>query len=127
MFFGNANHDLKLFLFGARPANASLVPGEVVPDGLLRALKALSDPTRLRIMHYLANETLSPADLARRLRLRAPTVTHHLKTLRLAGLVRVTMGKEKDARQYAARLEAVTAACDALEDFLLRGAAPEDE
>ena len=89
--------------------------------------KALADPTRLRIMHYLANETLSPADLARRLRLRAPTVTHHLKTLRLAGLVRVTMGKEKDARQYAARLEAVTAACDALQDFLLRGAAPEDE
>jgi len=122
MFFGAANDDLKLFLFGARPADASLVPGEVVPDALLRVLKALSDPTRLRIMHYLANEMLSPADLARRLRLRAPTVTHHLKTLRLAGLVRVMLGEGKEAKQYAARLEAVAAACDSLKSFLMRGA-----
>ncbi|MGD8623990.1 MAG: metalloregulator ArsR/SmtB family transcription factor [Anaerolineae bacterium] len=127
MFFGNAREDLKLFLFGARPADASLVPGEVVPDGLLRVLKALSDPTRLRIMHYLANDTLAPAELARRLRLRPPTVTHHLKKLRLAGLVRVTVGEEKDSRQYAARLEAVTAAYHSLQDFLHRGAAPEDQ
>ena len=39
----------KLFLFGARPDDVSLVPGEFVPDALHQALKALSEPTRLRI------------------------------------------------------------------------------
>jgi len=41
-----------IFLFGVRPANMSVIPGELVPDGLLRALKALADPTRLKIISY---------------------------------------------------------------------------
>jgi DNA-binding transcriptional ArsR family regulator len=110
--------DTKIFLFGARPPDASLVPGELVPDALLRALKAMSDPTRLRILHYLARESLTPAQLSRRLRLRAPTVTHHLKALRLAGLVQLTLGEGKEARRYAARSEAIATTCNALQDFL---------
>jgi hypothetical protein len=35
-----------LLLFGGRPAETGLVPGELVPDAMLRALKALADPTR---------------------------------------------------------------------------------
>lgn len=86
---------------------------------MLRALKALSDPTRLRIMHYLTEEPLSPAELARRLRLRPPTVTHHLRALRLAGLVNVTLGGGgKEKKSYAARSEAVKMTCKALETFL---------
>lgn len=121
VLFGETSDGHKLFLFGARPTDASLVPGELVPDSLLNVLKALSDPTRLRILHYLNNESLSPADLSRRLRLRAPTVTHHLKTLRLAGLVQVTLGESKDQKNYAIRQGAVTAACDALKSFLQKG------
>jgi DNA-binding transcriptional ArsR family regulator len=121
IFFGMASPETKIFLFGARPPDVSLVPGEVVPDALLRVLKALSDATRLRIMHYLTNESLTPAELARRLRLRAPTVTHHLKTLRLAGLVQVTVGESKETKHYAARTEAVTAACESLKAFLVKG------
>ena len=34
--------------------------------------------------------------VARHLRLRAPTVTHHLKSLRAAGLVQMTMGEHDD-------------------------------
>jgi DNA-binding transcriptional ArsR family regulator len=129
MYFGMVEPDLEIRLFGARPEDASLVPGEVVPDALLRALKALSDPTRLRIMHYLTAEPQTPADLARRLRLRAPTVTHHLKTLRLAGLVQLTFGEHKEDRRYAARIEAVVAVCDSLKKFLSGGDTehPEDE
>jgi DNA-binding transcriptional ArsR family regulator len=110
--------DTKLFLFGARPPEASLVPGEVVPDALLRALKAMSDPTRLRILHYLTQESLTPAQLSRRLRLRAPTVTHHLKALRLAGLVQLTLGEGKEIRRYATRTEAIATTCAALQNFL---------
>jgi DNA-binding transcriptional ArsR family regulator len=108
-------------LFGARPADASLVPGEAIPESLLRVLKALSDPTRLRILHDLSQESLTPAELTRRLRLRAPTVTHHLKVLRLAGLVQMTLSEGKRTKRYAARSEAVAAFCASLQTFLMKG------
>lgn len=121
MIFDRVSVDREVWVFGAKPVDASLVPGEVVPDALLRTLKALSDPTRLRILRYLADEPLTPAELSRRLRLRAPTMTHHLRTLRVAGLVRLTVeqgvGREKEP--YAARLEAVESACAALKAFLI--------
>jgi DNA-binding transcriptional ArsR family regulator len=106
-----------LFLFGARPPDASLVPGEVVPDALFLALKALADPTRLRILRYLTAEPLTPVQLSRRLRLRAPTVVHHLRALRLAGLVHITLESGKKIH-YTARQEAVTTMVTALQNFL---------
>lgn len=118
VFMGMAGKERLVWLFGARPADASLVPGEVIPESLLRVLKAISDPTRLRILRDLSQETLTPSEIARRLRLRAPTVAHHLKILRLAGLVQLTLGGEKTPRCYAARQEAVSAACDSLKSFL---------
>ena len=114
----------ELFLFGARPADVSLVPGDTVPDALVRALKALGEPTRLRILRYLAVEPLTPTQLARRLRLRAPTVVHHLHALRMARLVHLTLEKG-DKRRYAARPEAVKATCAALEAFLAGGKTPD--
>jgi len=127
MFFGSVGKNHNVWVFGARPADQSLVPGETVPDALLRALKALSDPTRLKILHYLSQEPLSPATLSRKLRLRAPTVTHHLQTLRLAGLVQVTIGHGKEKKSFAARTEVVKATCKALETFLLEGMSAESE
>jgi DNA-binding transcriptional ArsR family regulator len=115
--FEQIDNGKELFLFGARPADVSLVPGELVPDGMLRTIKTLGDPTRLRILRYLAQENITPAELARRLRLRAPTVTHHLNSLRLAGLVYLTLG-EKGQRRYEARPEAVDEAFALLRAFL---------
>ncbi len=109
----------EIWIFGARPANESLVPGEAVSDAMVRALKAMSDPTRLRILQYLAEGSISPAELAKRLRLRTPTVLHHLQILRLAGLVQITMTEGKD-KTYAARPEAVSATFSSLKDFLDR-------
>ncbi len=106
-----------MILFGARPADAALIPGEVIPEGSLRVLKALADPTRLKILRYLRDERLTPAQLARRLRLRAPTVIHHLKTLRLAGLVRVALDSDGN-KLYAARLEAFDNTFANLGEFL---------
>jgi len=121
MIFGYIGEGRGVWLFGARPANQSLIPGEMVPDALLRALKALSDPTRLKILHYLSQESLSPAVLSRKLRLRAPTVTHHLQNLRLAGLIQVTLGEGKEKKSFATRTETVKATCAALEAFLAEG------
>jgi DNA-binding transcriptional ArsR family regulator len=103
-------------LFGARPAEVALVPGEVVPDAMLRALKALSDPTRLLILRYLSDKPQTPSQLAKQLRLRAPTVIHHLNALRLAGLLYVSMepGEEKC---YTVRETAVQDTFDSLRKF----------
>lgn len=119
--FGQAGLDRNIMLFGARSPDASLVPGEVVPETLLRTLKALSDPTRLRILRFLAEESLTPAELSRRLRLRPQTVIHHLQILRLAGLVQVTVGdgKGRAGEPHAARFEAMSTALASLHDFLL--------
>jgi len=116
ILFEKIDRDTMLILFGTRPANMSVIPGEVVPDGLVRALKALADPTRLKILNYLSKEELAPSELARRLKLRAPTVTHHMSELRLAGLVNVTIkGQDK---KFTARSEAIDAIHKSLKDFL---------
>lgn len=109
--------DKALFVFGGRPGNASLVPGELVPHDLHQALKALADPTRLRILHYLSEEPLTPSKLAKLLRLRAPTVVHHLHVLRLARLVHLTVGTE-GKRRYTIRPGATQATFSNLETFL---------
>ena len=106
-----------LIVFGARPQVESVAPGAETPDALVNALKSLADPTRLRILRYLAGQPLSPTALALRLRLRPPTVIHHLQALRLAGLVTVIVS-EAGERRYAARLEALTGITSALQDFL---------
>jgi len=106
-----------LLVFGGRPAEAGLVPGEVVPDAMLRSLKALADPTRLKILHYLTEKPHTPAQLSRQLRLRAPTVIHHLNALRLAGLVYLTLESEGE-RHYAIRTEMVGITCANLQEFL---------
>jgi len=115
-------------LFGARPAEASIVPGETVPDALLHALKALSDRTRLKILRLLAKKPITAAQMARELRLRAPTVSHHLQALRVAGLIQITV-PSADGRgtpRYALRPNALADVFETLNEYLLRGV-EEDE
>ena len=118
----------RLWTFGARSASDSLVPGEPVPDALRIALKALADPTRLRILRYLHQQPLTMAELTKRLRLRMPTVIHHLSALRLAGLVSIHVetiasihaeNKSKGHRQkYGVRTEGLDAILFALKGFI---------
>jgi len=110
-----------ILVFGARSANASLVPGETVPDALLQALKALADPTRLKILRLIHEKPLGAAELARHLRLRTPTVAHHLQALRVAGLLQVLLPKagSKEKAHYALRLDALENTRTQLRDYLL--------
>ena len=116
IFFDKFDRDTLFLTFGVRPMDMSLIPGESLPDGLVRALKALADPTRLKILYYLSHEDLSPSELARRLHLRAPTVTHHLNEMRLASLVNVVISGQE--RKYTARRETLQATFTSLQDFL---------
>lgn len=109
--------DSALVLFGARSPEESLVPGETVPEDMLLRMKAMTDPTRLRILRYLLQQQMTPAELARRLRLRAPTVTHHLHTLKKAGMVNF-IKKGKNEHLYFAKMETIKETYLTLIDFL---------
>ena len=111
-----------LFVFGARAATDSIVPGETVPDGLIRALKALSDPTRLRILRLVADRSMGAAEMARRLRLRTPTVLHHLHALRLSGLIQIRMPEAhtKEKACFSLRSQEVREVMKSLDKFLHR-------
>jgi len=117
VFYSRVAPERWLLVFGCRPPQQSLLPGEDLPETLLNRLKALADPTRLHILRYLAQGPQTPTQLARRLRLRAPTVVHHLQALRVAGLVQITITREGE-RLYALRPEAIRQAHADLVAFL---------
>lgn len=107
--------DTLLLVFGARPENMPLIPGDIVPDSLLRGLKALSDPTRLRILRDIAQTPQTASQLSRSLRLRPPTVAHHLRELRLASVVQIIVDP-KGERRYGTRFEGF----ETIQDLLIR-------
>lgn len=117
VFYSALPGERLLILFGARPASHDLTPGETLPQDLVDRMKAIADPTRMRILRYLSFGPLTPSELARRLRLRPPTVIHHLNALRLAGLVEITLHADGE-RGYALRREALNDVLSLLVEFL---------
>ena len=118
MFLDNQHALPHIIVFGKRPSGTSLVPGEQVPEELLNGLKAMADPTRLRILKFLIQESWTPSELAKALRLRPPTVIHHLNILRLAGFVLVTISANAE-RRYAARTDGILDTARHIHSFLL--------
>ncbi len=61
-------------------------------DRLLLALKALADGTRLRIFELIAAQDapVCACDIVDRFDVSQPTIAHHLRTLREAGLITTT-------------------------------------
>lgn len=51
------------------------------------AFKALADPTRRRILELLRSADLTAGELADRFDMTKPSISHHLNTLKAAGLV----------------------------------------
>lgn len=117
VFLEKMSPDALMVVFGARPDTMAIIPGDIVPDALIRSLKALSDSTRLRILRYLAQAPRTAAELSRALRLRPPTVLHHLNQLRMAGMVQILLSKEGE-RQYSPRYDGFENTIDLLKLFV---------
>jgi DNA-binding transcriptional ArsR family regulator len=66
---------------------ASPLPQSPIPQDPEAVFRALGDATRYAIARLIAREKLTGAELARRLGVSGPTLTHHLKELRRARLV----------------------------------------
>jgi DNA-binding transcriptional ArsR family regulator len=87
------------YLFGGRDwrmfayplAETALGPeADAVPAASVRLFKALGDESRLRILRLLATGDLYLTEIAERMDLSKPTISHHLAQLRAAGLVTMT-------------------------------------
>lgn len=119
VFFTELEPGAFVFVFGARPENVPIIPGGPVPDDLVLNLKALANSTRLRILKMLIEEPATVTELSRKLRLRPPTLVHHLRALRLAGLVQITVDTGYE-RVYAFRAEGLFEVQQALARYLDR-------
>jgi ArsR family transcriptional regulator len=73
----------------AAVAPLRLAPARALP--LAEILKALADPTRLGLLDLLARQAapVCVCDLTPQFTQRQPTISHHLRLLREAGLIRL--------------------------------------
>ena len=69
-------------------SNPNPVSNETL-ESMVRHFKALADESRLKLLGLLAGGERSVEELAALLRLKGPTVSHHLSKLREVGLVRM--------------------------------------
>ncbi len=84
-------------------------------DRLVAGFKALGDPTRFAIFRLIAaqSEPICVCDVTDRFDLSQPTISHHLKALREAGLV--TVSRRGVWAYYAAEPNGVARLRDALD------------
>ena len=79
----------------------------------MRALQALSDPTRQRIVEMLAAGALSSGEIAGRFKQSPAAISQHLKTLKEARLVSVRTDRQR--RIYSLDPEGVAEVADWVE------------
>jgi ArsR family transcriptional regulator, arsenate/arsenite/antimonite-responsive transcriptional repressor len=79
-------------------------------------LTALADPMRQDLVQLLARAELNVGDIADRVTLSRPTVSHHLNILRRAGLLRVR--KQGREMYYRLNKEPIVATLQGLLDSL---------
>jgi DNA-binding transcriptional ArsR family regulator len=71
-------------------SEAAIGDAGALPTATVRLFKALGDESRLRILRLLSDGDLYLTEIAERMSLSKPTVSHHMVQLRAAGLVSVT-------------------------------------
>ncbi|AIQ13168.1 ArsR/SmtB family transcription factor [Paenibacillus durus] len=87
------------------------------PTLLLRMTKALSDPVRLRLLRYLANEPKSLWEMQSDLGQSGDILMHHLMMLRVAGLLRLHLREEQNER-FSIRLDGASELQMFLESYI---------
>ena len=109
-------------VWGAHPPGYKLVPGELVPSEAMLVLKAMNDPTRLRLLRLITGEPRSLISLSQEVQLSLPTVSHHIRELRAAGLIRLEVAGKGRENRYTVRWQSARAAFSELERFVMRQA-----
>jgi DNA-binding transcriptional ArsR family regulator len=92
------------------------VDPDAVPAASVRLFKALGDESRMRILRLLSSGDLYLTEIAERMSLSKPTVSHHLAQLRAAGLVTITQAGS--LTYYTLRRDRLTEAREELVAYL---------
>lgn len=87
-------------------------------DKLVTYHRALADPTRIRLLLLLKTKERSGQELAAELSVSAPTITHHIKILREATLIKER--REKNTIFFSLNTKVVQQKNQAIQDLLLR-------
>ena len=112
------DRDTRIFVYPVADEHMTTDPDAPSP-WILKTYKALSDEKRIRVLRRLAAGPASFQELVEHLEAAKSTVHHHLRVLRSARLVRVTLGADKE---YSLRRGVVGEAAKALEEFVEAGA-----
>ena len=105
---------LRIFMYPVSAESLSADPDAPSP-WMVSFYKALADEKRLRILSLLAAGPASLPEVAERIGLAKSTVIHHMRALRTAGLVLITVGDEKE---YSLRPQAIPEAGRLLQAYL---------
>jgi len=106
-----------LIVFGAPSDSLERFDAVRIDPDLLKAVKALGDPRRLKLLRLLAQGPLTSTKLQSVVGLSAATVHHHLHQLRASGLVR--QERTKGGMQYTIRRDSATELLAALTRLIL--------
>lgn len=109
---------LRIFAYSVADEHLLADP-DAPPSYLVDLYKALGDERRLRMLSILSEGDAGLMDIAERVDLAKSTTHHHLRILRSAGLVRVTVGETKS---YSLRREGVPEAARLLDAYLTTAA-----
>jgi ArsR family transcriptional regulator len=107
-----------------RPADCCGVPTDPLPlpaterARLVASFKALADPTRFDVFRLIAAQTspICACDIVDRFDVSQPTISHHLKVLREAGLISVS--RRGVWAYYAADAHSLALLRDSFDDAL---------
>ena len=105
---------LRIFVYPVSAESLSADPDAPSP-WMVSFYKALADERRLRILNMLATGPASLGEVAERIGLAKSTVIHHMRALRTAGLVLITVGDDKE---YSLRPQAIPEAGRLLQAYL---------
>jgi ArsR family transcriptional regulator, arsenate/arsenite/antimonite-responsive transcriptional repressor len=85
--------------------------------------KALGDPIRLEIVKLLLGKELCVCDILAAFKVSQPTISHHLKVLKYAGLV----NDNRDGKwiYYSLNPEAIAQVSELLQEFAVRSGTQE--
>lgn len=88
-----------------------------IPEQSLEALAAITDPTRLQILLLLGQHgRMRVGDIAEQFEISRPAISHHLKVLKVAGLVKNQ--REGQEIKYWVDIQDIARELRMLADFL---------
>lgn len=84
--------------------NSNIDETNIIHD-MADIFKALSDPSRLKVLNEITNKKVCVTDIAEKLNMSQPCVSHHLRTLKQAKII--TSSKEGKEVFYTLHCESI--------------------